>query len=105
MGCHAISKSVIDVKQKELCHKAFLAEKRKIQVLMADLRATLENAENNKINIETENDKLLEDINRLVNDMNESLRPVIDSKLEEISGLLEKRELWNCLPYVWYVDG
>lgn len=95
--CHAISKSVIDVKQKELCHKAFLAEKRKIQVLMADLRATLENAENNKINIETENDKLLEDINRLVNDMNESLRPVIDSKLEEISGLLEKRELWNIM--------
>ena len=95
--CHAISKSVIDVKQKELCHKAFLAEKRKIQVLMADLRATLENAENNKINIETENDKLLADINRLVNDMNESLRPVIDSKLEEISGLLEKRELWNVM--------
>ena len=95
--CHAISKSVIDVKQKELCHKAFLAEKRKIQVLMADLRATLENAENNKINIETENDKLLKDINRLVNDMNESLRPVIDSKLEEISGLLEKRELWNVM--------
>lgn len=94
---YAISKSVIDVKQKELCHKAFLAEKRKIQVLMADLRATLENAENNKINIETENDKLLEDINRLVNDMNESLRPVIDSKLEEISGLLEKRELWNIM--------
>lgn len=95
--CHTISKSVIDVKQKELCHKAFLAEKRKIQVLMADLRATLENAENNKINIETENDKLLADINRLVNDMNESLRPVIDSKLEEISGLLEKRELWNVM--------
>jgi len=80
-----------------LCHKAFLAEKRKIEVLMADLRATLENAEINKINIETENDKLLEDINRLVNDMNESLRPVIDSKLEEISGLLEKRELWNVM--------
>ena len=71
---------------------------------MADLRATLENAENNKINIDTENDKLLEDINRLVNDMNESLRPVIDSKLEEISGLLEKRELWNiCLLYTSYL--
>lgn len=39
----------------------------------------------------------VEDINRLVNDMNESLRPVIDSKLEEISGLLEKRELWNVM--------
>ena len=36
-----ISKSVIDVKQKELCHKAFLAEKRKntkIQELMQDNR-------------------------------------------------------------------
>lgn len=95
--CHAISKGVIDAKQKELCHKAFLAEKRKTKILMADLGATLENAEINKTNIERENDKLLEDINRLVNDMNESLRPVIDSKLEEIRDLLEKRELWSVM--------
>ncbi len=95
--CHAISKGVIDAKQKELCHKAFLAEKRKTKILMADLGATLENAEINKTNIEIENDKLLEDINRLVNDMNESLRPVIDSKLEEIRDLLEKRELWSVM--------
>lgn len=61
--CHAISKGVIDAKQKELCHKAFLAEKRKTKILMADLGATLENAEINKTNIEIENDKLLEDIN------------------------------------------
>lgn len=94
---HAISKGVIDAKQKELCHKAFLAEKRKTKILMADLGATLENAEINKTNIEIENDKLLEDINRLVNDMNESLRPVIDSKLEEIRDLLEKRELWSVM--------
>lgn len=39
---HAISKGVIDAKQKELCHKAFLAEKRKTKILMADLGATLE---------------------------------------------------------------
>lgn len=95
--CHAISKGVIDAKQKELCHKAFLAEKRKTKILMADLGATLENAEINKTNIEIENDKLLENINRLVNDMNESLRPVIDSKLEEIRDLLEKRELWSVM--------
>lgn len=95
--CHAISKGVIDAKQKELCHKAFLAEKRKTKILMADLGATLENTEINKTNIERENDKLLEDINRLVNDMNESLRPVIDSKLEEIRDLLEKRELWSVM--------
>ena len=95
--CHDISKGVIDAKQKELCHKAFLAEKRKTKILMADLGATLENAEINKTNIEIENDKLLEDINRLVNDMNESLRPVIDSKLEEIRDLLEKRELWSVM--------
>ena len=95
--CHAISKGVIDAKQKELCHKAFLAEKRKTKILMSDLGATLENAEINKTNIEIENDKLLEDINRLVNDMNESLRPVIDSKLEEIRDLLEKRELWSVM--------
>lgn len=95
--CHAISKGVIDAKQKELCHKAFLAEKRKTKILMADLGATLENAEINKTNIEIGNDKLLEDINRLVNDMNESLRPVIDSKLEEIRDLLEKRELWSVM--------
>lgn len=76
--CHTVSKSVVDVKQKELCHKAFRAEKRKIEVLIEDLKATLENAEINKLNIETENEKLLEDINRLVNDMNESLRPVIE---------------------------
>lgn len=95
--CHAISKSVVDVKQKELCHKAFRAEKRKIEVLIEDLKATLENIEINKTNIETEKEKLLEDINRLVNDMNESLRPVIDSKIEEISSLLEKRELWSAM--------
>ena len=95
--CHAISKSVVDIKQNELCHKAFHAEKRKIEVLMEDLKATLENAEINKTNIETENRKLLDDINRLVNDMNESLRPIIDSKLEEISSLLEKRELWSTM--------
>ena len=95
--CHAISKRVVDVKQKELCHKAFRAEKRKIEVLIKDLKATLENIEINKTNIETEKEKLLEDINRLVNDMNESLRPVIDSKIEEISGLLEKRELWSAM--------
>ena len=95
--CHAISQGVIDAKQKELCHTAFRAEKRKIEVLVGDLKATLENAEINKTNIETENKKLLEDINSLVNDMNESLRPVIDSKLEEISGLLEKRELWSAM--------
>lgn len=29
--------------------------------------------------------------------MNESLRPVIDSKLEEIRDLLEKRELWSVM--------
>ena len=95
--CHAISKGVIDAKQKELCHKAIQEKKRKTKILMADLGATLENAEINKTNIEIENDKLLEDINRLVNDMNESLRPVIDSKLEEIRDLLEKRELWSVM--------
>lgn len=95
--CHAISKSVVDVKQKALCHKAFRAEKRKIEVLIEDLKATLENIEINKTNIETEKEKLLDDINRLVNDMNESLKPVINSKIEEISGLLEKRELWSAI--------
>lgn len=95
--CHAISNSIVDVKQKELCHKAFRAEKRKIEVLIEDLKATLENIEINKTNIETEKEKLLEDINRLVSDMNESLRPVIDSKIEEISSLLEKRELWSAM--------
>ena len=95
--CHAIRRSIFDVKQKELCHKAFRAEKKKIEILIEDLKATIENAEINKLNIETQNEKMLEDINRLVNDMNESLRPVIDSKLEEISGLLEKRELWSTM--------
>lgn len=95
--CHAISRSAIDIQQKELYHKAFRAERKKIEILIEDLKSTLEYAEINKTNIETENGKLLEDINRLVHDMNESLRPIIDSKLEEIRDLLEKRELWSAL--------
>ena len=64
---------------------------------MEDLKATLENGEINKEKIEIENRELIDKINRLVSDINESLRPVIDSKLEEISNLLEKRELWSAL--------
>lgn len=95
--CHAISQNIVDVNQKSLCQIAFHAEKRKTELLMEDLKATLENGEINKEKIEIENRELIDKINRLVSDINESLRPVIDSKLEEISNLLEKRELWSAL--------
>ena len=89
--CHAISQNIMDVDQKSLCQIAFRAEKRKTELLMEDLKSTLENGEINKEKIEIENKKLIYKINRLVSDINESFRLVIDSKLEEISNLLEKR--------------
>ncbi len=92
--CHAISRGVFDAKQNELCHSAFEAEKKKIEILMDDLKSTLEIAQNNKEIIEKNNEQLVVSINELGNDINEGLKPVIDLKIEEISNLLRERELW-----------